>query len=341
MFGSLRTLLAVVLAVLYGPAAWAAEFGAVVLLYHRFGEHDWPSTNIGLDQFEDHLAELSSSPYRVLPLPEIVEALSRGEPLPERALAITIDDAFLSVYQEAWPRLQAAGLPVTLFVATEPLDQRLPGYMSWDQLRDMSASELVTVGAQGVTHSHMVGLPPIERFHEIERSNARLRAELGRTPKLFAYPFGEYDAALRQLIASSGYAAAFGQQSGAIGRTSDPYALPRFPLNESFGDLERLRLVLNALPLPVIEVTPRDPALDPAENPPAYGFTVLPEAGLLDPLACYARGQRLELALLAERRVAVRLPEPLPPGRNRVNCTLPTRDGRWRWHGYQFYVTRQ
>src|SRR3546814_1721278 len=92
-------------------------------MYHRFGEDDRPSTSIRLSQFEAHIAELTSGRYRVMALPEIVARLRAGQPLPQRAVAITIDDAALSVYREAWPRLKAAGLPFTLFVSTEPLDR--------------------------------------------------------------------------------------------------------------------------------------------------------------------------------------------------------------------------
>ena len=116
----------------------AAEPSAVILMYHRFGEGAYPSTNIRLDQFETHLAEIAAGGYRVLPVAEIAAALRAGRPLPDRTLGITIDDAFLSVYREAWPRLRAAGLPFTLFVATDPIDDGLADYMSWDQLREMA-----------------------------------------------------------------------------------------------------------------------------------------------------------------------------------------------------------
>src|SRR3546814_11294366 len=53
--------------------------GAVLLMYHRFGEDDLPSTSIRLSQFEAHLAELTSGRYRVMALPEIVARLRAGQ----------------------------------------------------------------------------------------------------------------------------------------------------------------------------------------------------------------------------------------------------------------------
>lgn len=317
-----------------------ADNGAVVVMYHRFGEPRYASTNIRIDQFEAHIGLLTSGPYKVLPLPEIVDALKIGRTLPERTVAITIDDAYLSVYTEAWPRLRQAGLPFTLFAATAPLDGNFPGYMNWFQLREMVAAGRVTIGGHGVTHGHMLEQSIEAARLEIVQSATRFRDELGLQPELFAYPFGEYGLALRDMVAEAGFAAAFGQHSGAISRTEDRYALPRFPVNETYGDLDRFRLVVNALPIPVVEVTPVDPLLAANNNPPPYGFTVLSGFRNLGSIACYAVGQTLAIEQLGEQRIEVRLPEAFKPGRNRINCTLPGPGGRWRWLGRQFYVPR-
>jgi peptidoglycan/xylan/chitin deacetylase (PgdA/CDA1 family) len=316
----------------------AADNGAVVVMYHRFGEEGHAATNIRLDQFDSHIEELTSGRYNVLPLPVIVSALVEGRELPERSVVITIDDAYLSVYTQAWPRLRKAGLPFTLFVATEPVERGYPDYMSWPQLREMVAGGGVTIAAHGVTHRSLAGQSLAEARREIARGRAEIRAQLDITPDLFAYPFGEYGQALRDLVAVSGFTAAFGQHSGAIGRTADRYALPRFPFNEAYGDLERFRLVTYSLPIPVVDVTPRDPVLSAANNPPPYGFTVLEGYGDPERMACYATGQTLDIEQLGSGRVEVRLSQPFKPGRNRINCTLPGPGGRWRWFGRQFYL---
>lgn len=308
-------------------------------MYHRFGEGEYASTNIRLEQFEAHIAELTSGPYAVLALGEIVGALVEGRSLPERAVAITIDDAYRSVYTEAWPRLRAAALPFTLFVATGPLDDGLPGYMTWDELREMVARGGVTLGNHGVEHRHMAEDSPERARAELARAAARFEQELGAAPNLFAYPYGEYSLALRKVVAEAGFAAAFGQHSGAVARTGDRFALPRYPLNERYGDLDRFRLVVNSLPLPVTEVTPADPLVRPAHNPPLYGFTVVEGVSGLEALGCFASNNEITVERLGEWRIETRLSAPFPPGRARINCTMPGPDGRWRWHGIQFYVT--
>ena len=106
-------------ALLAGHAAQsvAADY-ATILMYHRFGEDRYPSTNVTLEQFEEHLEVLAQDQYNVLPLDDIVAYRQSGEPLPDRTVAITIDDAYLSVYEQAFPRLQRYGFTATLFMAT-------------------------------------------------------------------------------------------------------------------------------------------------------------------------------------------------------------------------------
>jgi len=318
----------------------AIDRGAVLLMYHRFGEDDLPSTSVRLAQFEAHLAELTSGRYTVLPLPEIVTRLAAGTALPDRTVAITIDDAALSVYREAWPRLKAAGLPFTVFVSTEPLDGGFAGSMSWPQLREMAADPLVTVGNHGHRHAHMAWLTPAEQRADIAQATARFQAELGAAPTLFAYPYGEMSQALRRTVMEAGFAAAFGQQSGVAGALGDRLALPRFPLNEAYGEMDRFRLVANALPLPVDGVTPADMALaEAAANPPNVGFSVVAPPGDLGALNCFASAGEMEMLRL-DRRIELRFADPLPTGRLRINCTLPAEGGRWRWFGMQFVVAR-
>ena len=320
------------------PQPSSAADSASVIIYHRFGEEKYRSTNIRLDQFEAHIRELSDSRYNVLPLPRIIDSLQTGKALPDRSLAITIDDAFLSVYTEAWPRLRAAGLPFTLFVATQAVDANRAGYMSWDQIRTLHRAG-VTIGSQTHTHLDMPVASAEKNREELEVSNRSFLDNLGAIPHIIAYPFGQYSLAVRKVVIAAGFRAGFGQHSGILHSGSDMFYLPRFAMNEIFGDIERLRIVANALPLRVRDFVPDDPLLSRGANPPAVGFTVADElTGQLGRLRCYGNsGGELSLELLGPR-VEIRFATALPEGRSRINCTMPAPDGRWRWFGKQFYL---
>lgn len=330
-----RVALAVLLALGAWPA-WAAD-SAVIILYHRFGENSYPSTNIRIEQFEAHLKELKDGGYTVMPLPEIVAAFAEGRALPDRTVAVTIDDAALSVYTQAWPRLKAAGLPFTLFVSTEPHDRRFKDYMSWDQIRELKAAG-VTIGNHTVSHGHMVDATPAENAAEIERASARFKTELGEAPTLFAYPYGEYANAPRETVERAGFKAAFGQHSGVASRGADRFTLPRFALNEHWGEIGRFRTIANALPLPAAIAEPGDARVT-KPNPPPFVLAIAPEAGPLGKFSCHGPAGT-ETQVGEDRHVSVRFSAPFAAGRNRVNCTMPGPEGRWRWFGVQFYVPK-
>ena len=323
------------------PAQESQELnGAVVFAYHRFGEDDLPTTNIRLAQFEAHLEELRTGTYTVLPLAEIVAAMEEGRALPDRAVALTMDDAHLSIYTEAWPRLREAGFPFTVFVATDLLDRGGGGrYMTWHDVRTLAAAG-VEIGAHAATHPHFPELTADEIHSELDRSAAAFRRELGAVPQLFAYPYGETSLLARELVMEAGFAAAFGQHSGAAEPGLDRFYLPRYSLNEAYGTLSRFKIAANSLPLGVREIVPSDPVL--RDNPPAFGFTVAEGVDGLDRINCFASHQSTPARLerLGERRFEVRLDRPFPAGRGRFNCTLRADDGRWRWFGTQFFVPR-
>lgn len=312
--------------------------GASVLMYHRFGENDIPSTNTTLEQFEAHLAELKSGGYSFMTLAEIARRLKAGETFPEKTIGVSVDDAYLSVYKEAWPRLKKAGIPFTIFIATESIDKKFSRYMSWDQIREMAKDPLVAIGSQTAGHLHMIDADAEALRADLIESNARFKAEIGYVPDLIAYPYGEFDDHVIEATKAAGFVAGFGQHSGAVGLGDDLFRLARFAMNESYGDIQRVKIAAAALPLPTSDFIPEDTVVDPAHNPPLVGFTV-PDA-IVNPekIACFTNHEgKLKIEILGPR-VELRMKTPMPQGRTRLNCTMPAEDGRWRWLGRLFYV---
>ncbi|RED51490.1 polysaccharide deacetylase family protein [Aestuariispira insulae] len=318
-----------------------ADNSIVVLMYHRFGQDQYPSTNVRLEQLDAHIAELASGGYNVLPLPDIIHALRAGTVLPDRTIGITVDDAFRSVFDNAWPKFKAAGLPFTVFVATDNVDQGNPDFMSWDQIKTLH-EDGVTIAAHSLSHDHLPALDKDTTAREVNQSIARLEEMLGKRPEFFAYPYGETDLRLMKQVEEAGMLAAFGQQSGAITPAHNIWYLPRFAINERYGEAGRFRQVVNSLGLAVQDVTPFDPHLGqtPGDNPPAMGFTMPSNINRGDELACYHSdtGRIEDMTRLGPYRVELRFSKAFRSGRTRVNCTVPGPNGRWRWFGSLFYV---
>lgn len=340
---ALRLLLLILL--LGTTATAAAASHAVAFMYHRFGEDRYPSTSIRLEQFDAQLDYLAQNGFHIWPLERVVDHVLRGEPLPDRTIAITVDDAYLSVYEHAWPRLKARGWPFTVFVNTDPVDRGLAGFMSWEQMRAMQR-EGVRFANHTASHDSMAERRKDEddtaweqRVRaDIERAQQRLREELGKEvdaePRLFAYPYGEYDTRAAELVHAMGYIA-FGQHSGALGPLSDRRALPRYPMAESFAALEPFARKAASLPLPVVKAEPWEPHTG-THNPPQLTLTLQQP---LRGIACYnAAGQALPLIWLDNTHLQVQAQEPLRSGRSRYNCTAPAGGGRWYWYSHPWLV---
>lgn len=338
-------LLVLAVVILLGSGVSFAGNGAVVLLYQRFGEGDHPEASVSLDQFDAHLAHLAEGGYAVVPLAEVVAAVRGGGELPERAVAITIDEAYRSAYEEAWPRLRARGYPVTVFVTSDPVDAGLPGYMTWDEMREMEshgasfanhgASRLSFVRRHGVASE----IDRLERVRtDVEQGARRLDVELHPLQDVLAYPAGEYDTSVAELVADLGYVA-FAQYSGAIGPTSDPRALPRFAVSGPHAELEDFALKVATLPLAVSRIEPWDPVT--VARRPRLEVTLAATDARLDRLACFVSGQgQVPVEWLDYgRRFAVTPRDELPLGRSRVNCTAPSAAGsRFHWFGHPWIV---
>ncbi len=326
------------------PVMPAFAEGAVVLMYHRFGDDRFPSTNIRMDQFSDHLAELAHEKYTVLSLSEIITRQQAGEDLPDRTIGISMDDGYKTIYDNAWPLLKEAGFTFTVFVSTDAIDGENANMMSWDNLREMAASG-VTIAPHTGSHLHLPLYGPLKAAEDIERSKRRIKEELGTVPPLFAYPYGETSTAIRQLVIEAGFDVAFGQHSGAFSARDDRFYLPRFALNERYGDMGRFKTAVNALPLPVSDITPEDVFLDGknnANNPPAIGFTLTQPMERLAQLSCFLSHEgKADIQSIGDIRFEVRVETPFPKGRTRLNCTLPATGkdaGRWHWFGQIYYL---
>lgn len=309
---------------------------AVILMYHRFGESGLPSTNTTVEQLADHISALQSSGHTVVPLDMVVSALKGEGTLPDKAVAITVDDAYRSFFTDGWPKFKEAGFPVTLFVATKGVEAGYRDLLSWPEIKSLQ-TEGVTIGAHSHGHGHYVSLSAEAVQQDLTDMKAVFDKELGVVPDLFAFPYGEAGLADLASVRAAGFTAAFGQHSGAAGPLNDSFYLPRFALNESYGGADRFRLIINTLPLPVTAVAPAEPVL--RDNPLTLTLTLSETLPNIVDLTCFGPRGTLIPTALEDDQVWLTPTSTFPTGRSRINCTLrsnaPETEGRWHWFGWQ------
>jgi hypothetical protein len=186
------------------PAATAGREqapGLFVLIYHRVGANMGREMDLPTGTFARHMRYVKER-FEVVPLEYGVERLGSGRPLSRDLVAVTFDDGYREVYTGAWPVLSRLGIPATLFLATGFLEGHVPSPvdpvragsgapplpLSWDQVAEMVASGLVTVGSHSHTHRDFDRLSRGEAEEEAVRSKDILEGRLGRPVHAFAYP---------------------------------------------------------------------------------------------------------------------------------------------------------
>jgi len=310
---------------------FAVESHAVILMYHRFGEDKYPATNIKIEQFIQQLDFISEKGFNVWPLAEIVHHLQNKIPMPDKVIAITIDDAYLSVYQIAYPLLLERNLPFTLFVSAGVVDKAYSAYMNWPQIQDM-VGHGVSLGNHSLNHFYLVEQKD-QVDSEIMSNQKRIAEMTGLQTLLFAYPYGEYDLEIANKVEALNYVG-FGQQSGPVGENMDFRFLPRFPVSEQYANMQGFQDKLYSLPMPIAAVKPEEIRISLAV--PSMMVSLKKPVLAKDSLRCFASGQgQANVRWMSQSRFIVQSKKPLVLRRSRYNCTM--RDpvsGRFLWYSH-------
>ena len=314
---------------------YSNDEGILSIMYHRFNESKYPSTNIQMEVFKNQIEIIKKSNYSFNNPDNFKEEFDI--PKLNKEVLITIDDAFQSFYLEAWPYLKENKIPFILFVSTEPVGRR--GYMNWDQIREVESEEFAFIGHHSHTHNYLIDETNDQFILDIEKANEIFIKELGYIPSLFSYPFGEYSKFMRDYI-SKNFEFAFGQHSGVIDINKDKFELPRFPINENYGDLNRFKSIINSFPLEYKKLLPLEKMITKKNNPPEFVVEFFKDQKNLENINCYSNeGDKWEKSKtnILNNTLTIQFRTVFKPRRGRINCSLND-NGKWRWFGVQFPI---
>jgi peptidoglycan/xylan/chitin deacetylase (PgdA/CDA1 family) len=309
--------------------------GILSLMYHRFNEVKYPSTNIQMDIFKKQIKIIRNLNYKFYNPKNLEKNFYIAKV--EKKILLTIDDAFSSFYNVAWPYLKAEKIPFILFVSTETVGKN--GYMTWKQIKELEKEPNVHIGNHSHSHDYLVDLKNVDFINDIDTSNAIFIKNLGYNPIFFSYPFGEYSNLIKKYI-SKNFKFSFGQHSGVIDINKDPYQLPRFPINEKYGDLKRFEFLINLHPLQFKNLYPKEKYLTNNENPPKFSVEFFKEQKNLNNINCFSdEGNKWVKSNIHFNNniLTIKFREKFIFRRGRVNCSLND-NGIWRWFGVQFSI---
>ena len=312
--------------------------GILTLMYHRFEENKYPSTNVKNDIFVKHLQEINNLGLEFIDYRHFKKIISSS--IDKNYLLLTIDDAFESFYLNAWPILRSKKIPFILFVSTREVGKR--GYMTWDNLKELIKNDFVTIGNHSHSHDYLIDWDDDKIKFDLETSIEIFKKELGYSPEIFSYPFGEYSTNLKKIVQSLNFSFAFGQHSGVIDTTKDFLELPRFPINEKYGELKRFKSIIKTLPFPYRSITPKNRYLLNENNPPKIKIDFFENLIDIKNINCYSNEgnvwKKSDIKFISANEMLILLKEKFKSERGRINCSLLEKNGKWRWLGIQYVI---
>ncbi len=316
---------------------------AAILLYHHVSSSTPASTSISPEAFKSHMEYLDAH-HTVVSLQDVVSAIQHNTTLPENAVAITFDDGYANILDNAHPILADLGFPYTVFINPDEIGVG-PKQLTWEQVIAMH-NDGVVFANHTLDHLHMLNGEQamgerawLEKvWQNVESAEKKIEDKLDISLKYLAYPFGEYNTALANKLKAEGYIG-FGQHSGAVGPSSDMQALPRFPAAGPYANLATLKTKLNSLAMPVTQSSHKDPRMTTRNLSSPISLTIDSDDVRLTQVNCFFGGAPIETSL-EENVLTFTLDETLPVGRSRVNCTAPSnaQSGRYYWYSTPFFV---
>ncbi len=308
-------------------------------MYHRFEENKYPSTNIRLEDFRSHIQIIKESNFEFISHAEFKKYLNIKNS--KKKILLTIDDGFSSFYLNAWPILKKEKIPFIIFINTESIGS--PGYMNWDQIKEISKFEFVHIGNHSHSHEYLADMSNEEIKKDLEISIRLFKEKLNHKTEFFAYPFGEYKNSFKKIVKDLGFSYGFGQHSGVMDETKDKYELPRFPINEKYGEVKRFKRLLKTVPFKYKKILPEEKYLDDQNNPPDVRIIFLKNEKNLKNITCYSNEQNKwrnsKTEFVNELELKIILAGKFITERGRINCSLREDNGEWRWLGIQFVIS--
>lgn len=317
------------------------------LMYHHVSESTPRVTSVTPQELREHLTYLRDNGFNVIDLQLALAGIQGQAKLPEKAVVITFDDAYQNIFTAGRPLLKEFDMPWTLFVTTDPIGDIAGQYMSWEQLKTLH-DEGVLIANHSKDHAHMPRRLADEshsqwrqRMQEnILHAQHELETRLGIQHKLFAYPYGEYNNELKELVADLGFIA-FGQHSGGVGAMSDLQAIPRFAAAGVYANLRSLGTKMAALSFTTHEVNYDDTLLAYETTQPTLTVRLDTQDFYPNQLQCFIAGEVKSPTWLNADTFSITADSPVPIGRSRYNCTAPSKAERGRFYWYSIQWIRQ
>lgn len=213
---------------------------AHIFIYHRFDDAKHKSTSISTKQLTKQFNLFKKKGYKVVKTTDILDKLEKGEDIPQKWVALHIDDSYKTFLKNGLPVFKKFNYPFTIFTYVKGTNKRYGDFLSWKQLKDIK--KYGDVQYHSYTHPRMVGLTSKEIKEDFVKGLEIFEKKMGYKATQFAYPYGEFDERVKKIAKSYNFRAIFNQNNlGAISKNSDIHDISRSALNGSTNFVLRMK----------------------------------------------------------------------------------------------------
>jgi len=213
------------------PAQSGRSVRVPILTYHYIGNNPNPADkardnlSVAPDKFEEQLGYISKNGYNTITFDTLYAALNGTTSLPAKSVILTFDDGYMDFYYNAYQALKRFNLHATVFIPTALMGGSY--YLTWDQIREMNSSGLISFQSHSVNHLNLTALSDEQLKFQLIESKKVLEAQLGKAVNTFAYPYGASDQRVWNAVKKAGYVGAVGTWYGIIESEGTILDMPR------------------------------------------------------------------------------------------------------------------
>lgn len=213
---------------------------AHLFVYHRFGDDKHASTNTSIEVLRKQFEYFKNNNYEVITLEKLNDALKAKQDIPDNWVVFCIDDSYKSFYDNGLSIFKEYNYPFVLFIYIEATEKNYSHFMSWDEIKE--ADKYGEIGLHSYGHKHMVSLTGEEIKEDTDKGYASFEKNLGYKPKYYAYPYGEFDQKVKDVISSYDFELVLNQNVGAVSKKSPRDDLDRIALTGDVHLKHKLRI---------------------------------------------------------------------------------------------------
>lgn len=221
------------------PLNYGRTVNIPILTYHYIGDNPNPedkardNLSVSPVKFDEQMKYLSEHGYNPITLDMLYQGLMGLSNLPAKPVVLTFDDGYIDFYLIAYPILKRYNLHAVSFIPTGLIGQGY--YLTWEQIKEMDQSGLISFQAHSVNHYNLVSLNSEQLKYQLTQSKSTLESQLGKPVNFMSYPYGTADETIWQAVKEAGYLGAVGTYYGSTESEGNLIDMPRIKISGSLS----------------------------------------------------------------------------------------------------------